>query len=97
MSDGGKGSSPRPFSVSQEQFGNNFDAIFRKNKGWQFKEGCGCYKCQDQIIDPVTMLPVTMSKFIVCPECGNKRCPRGTDHTLVCTNSNEPGQAGSRY
>ena len=25
-----KGSSPRPFSVSQEEFGNNFDAIFRK-------------------------------------------------------------------
>jgi predicted transposase YbfD/YdcC len=30
MSDGGKGSSPRPFSVSQETYGNNFDAIFRK-------------------------------------------------------------------
>jgi hypothetical protein len=30
MSDGGKGSSPRPYSVSQETFGNNFDAIFRK-------------------------------------------------------------------
>lgn len=26
----GKGSQPRPFSVSQEQFGNNFDTIFRK-------------------------------------------------------------------
>ena len=25
-----KGSSPRPFSVSQETFGNNFDSIFRK-------------------------------------------------------------------
>ena len=25
-----KGSRPRPFSVSQAQFGNNFDAIFRK-------------------------------------------------------------------
>jgi hypothetical protein len=25
-----KGSSSRPFSVSQEQFGNNYDAIFRK-------------------------------------------------------------------
>jgi hypothetical protein len=25
-----KGSSPRPFSVSQDQFGANFDAIFRK-------------------------------------------------------------------
>ena len=32
MSDGGKGSSPRPFSVSQETFGNNFDAIFRKKE-----------------------------------------------------------------
>lgn len=30
MSDGGKGSSPRPYSVSQETFANNFDAIFRK-------------------------------------------------------------------
>ena len=25
-----KGSSPRPYSVSQETYGNNFDAIFRK-------------------------------------------------------------------
>lgn len=25
-----KGSRPRPYSVSQEEFGNNFDAIFRK-------------------------------------------------------------------
>jgi len=30
MSDGGKGSSPRPFSVSQETFANNYDNIFRK-------------------------------------------------------------------
>jgi hypothetical protein len=30
MSDGGKGSNPRPFSVSQETYGNNYDAIFRK-------------------------------------------------------------------
>lgn len=25
-----KGSSPRPYSVSQEKFASNFDAIFRK-------------------------------------------------------------------
>lgn len=25
-----KGSSPRPFSVSQKEFANNFDVIFRK-------------------------------------------------------------------
>lgn len=28
MSDGGKGSAPRPFSVSSEQFSNNWDLIF---------------------------------------------------------------------
>ena len=37
MSDGGKGSSPRPFSVSQEEFDKNYDAIFNKPKGT-----CGC-------------------------------------------------------
>jgi hypothetical protein len=30
MSDGGKGSNPRPFSVSQETFASNYDKIFRK-------------------------------------------------------------------
>ncbi len=28
----GKGSRPRPYSVSQETFGNNWDAIFSKDK-----------------------------------------------------------------
>lgn len=32
MSDGGKGSSPRPFSVDQEVFSQNWDAIFKKEK-----------------------------------------------------------------
>ena len=31
MSDGGKGSAPRPFSVSQDEYANRFDAIFKKN------------------------------------------------------------------
>ena len=30
MSDGGKGSKPRPFSVSQEEFANSFEKIFGK-------------------------------------------------------------------
>ena len=30
MSDGGKGSNPRPFSVPKEQFDNNWNAIFGK-------------------------------------------------------------------
>ena len=30
MSDGGKGSSPRPFSVDHKTFSDNWDVIFRK-------------------------------------------------------------------
>ncbi|QLY02311.1 hypothetical protein HV243_07450 [Citrobacter sp. RHBSTW-00599] len=46
-----------------------------------------------------TCRPVTMSdmRFVVCPDCGNKRCPRANDHRNVCTGSNEPGQIGSAY
>ena len=32
MSDGGKGSRPRPFSVSQQEFDNRWDTIFSKKK-----------------------------------------------------------------
>lgn len=32
MSNGGKGSKPRPFSISQEQFTNNWNKIFNKNQ-----------------------------------------------------------------
>jgi hypothetical protein len=32
MSDGGKGSKPRPFSVNQKTFNDNWDKIFNKKK-----------------------------------------------------------------
>jgi hypothetical protein len=38
-----------------------------------------------------------MSFMILCPECGNKRCPKSTDCSETCTGSNEVGQPGSRY
>lgn len=38
-----------------------------------------------------------LSRMIVCPECGNKRCPKASEHRLKCAGSNEPGQAGSVY
>jgi hypothetical protein len=43
-----KGSRPRPYSVSQEEFGNNYDLIFRKKETMtpsvaQMQAGtCGC-------------------------------------------------------
>lgn len=50
---------------------------------------CSCGTCR-----PVTF---TDSRFVVCSECGNKRCPHANDHRNACTGSNEPGQEGSAY
>ena len=47
---------------------------------------CWCRQCRP---DVVTM--------ILCPTCGNKRCPHANDHRNACTGSNEPGQPGSAY
>jgi len=52
-------------------------------------EVCWCETCR-----PMARMDV---RFIVCPDCGNKRCPRATNHSNACTNSNEPGQPGSSW
>lgn len=31
-------------------------------------------------------------RMVVCSLCGNKRCPRANDVTLLCTGSNDPDQ-----
>ncbi len=93
-----KGSRPRPYSVSQDQFGSNWDAIFGKKTKTSVKEySCYCYNCNKDRLDETGRLPYTMTRMIVCPDCGNKRCPHSTDHNLACTGSNDPGQPGSRY
>ncbi len=40
---------------------------------------------------------VMLDRMILCPECGNKRCPKASDHSFSCAGSNEPGQIGSIY
>jgi len=45
----------------------------------------------------VEAVKARMTGMILCPECGNKRCPKATDHNNACTNSNDVGQEGSRY
>lgn len=35
--------------------------------------------------------------YVLCPTCGNKRCPKASNHENACTGSNEPGQPGSIY
>ena len=59
--------------------------------------GCCCYRCTQESGRTVNGLPEEMTRMIVCPRCGNKRCPHASDHRNACTNSNEPGQPGSIY
>ena len=50
---------------------------------------CWCETCRPITLDDMRM--------VLCPICGNKRCPHATDHRNACTGSNEPGQPGSSY
>lgn len=50
---------------------------------------CWCLTCRPVVLNDM--------RFVVCPDCGNKRCPRANDHRNACTGSNEPGQEGSAY
>ena len=60
---------------------------------------CNCHKCIEDydLKDKTGLYPLSMTQMILCPKCGNKRCPHASDHKLPCTNSNEPGQEGSIY
>lgn len=49
---------------------------------------CGCATCRPQLFD---------MRMVLCPICGNKRCPKATHHVFECTGSNEAGQVGSSY
>ena len=50
---------------------------------------CWCLTCRPVVLNDM--------RFVVCPDCGNKRCPRANDHRNACTGSNEPGQEGSVF
>lgn len=57
---------------------------------------CACRACmQERDERDATGWPLTMSLFIVCMKCGNKRCPHSYHHENACTGSNQPGQAGA--
>ena len=89
-----KGDSPRPFSVTQNEFDIKWDNIFKKKSN----PVCHCHQCiKDNDLKDESGLPLNASRMIVCVTCGNKRCPHASDHRLECTNSNEPGQKGSIY
>ena len=60
-------------------------------KHWEESTGSHSAALGGALMNPIGM------PFMICRTCGNKRCPKATDCSLGCTNSNEPGQAGSIY
>jgi hypothetical protein len=60
------------------------------------QDGCGnCHSCLVGVTE--NGYPVTFQRMILCPDCGNKRCPKASNHRHQCTESNEPNQRGSIY
>ena len=57
--------------------------------------GCWCITCDEARHEWLDCM--AFRGMILCPDCGNKRCPKANHHDNTCTGSNEPGQEGSAY
>lgn len=60
-------------------------------KCWEESHGEKAIGVGDALINPIGM------PMIGCKVCGNKRCPKATDHNNECSGSNSQGQVGSVY
>jgi len=58
----------------------------------QMNLSCWCQRCCAEATGHHHLF-----RMVLCPTCGNKRCPKASDHMLECTGSNDPGQLGSIY
>lgn len=55
------------------------------------QKSCWCETCDTQANHGMR------TRMSLCPECGNKRCPKAAHHDNACTGSNEAGQKGSSW
>lgn len=60
-------------------------------------EQCDCRACINTRGDSFAGVPRLLTEMIVCPQCGNKRCPHAENHRSACTGSNEPEQVGRAH
>lgn len=74
--------------MSDSQMADAFMSIF----GMKRKKDVDCF-CMECDIDE----NIIRTRMSVCPDCGNKRCPKATNHENPCSGSNEHGQKGSAY
>ena len=62
------------------------------NDGTDYEKDCVCHMCQTDL-----KFRKKFAYMVLCPICGNKRCPKASNHELGCTDSNNTGQTGSIY
>jgi len=79
-----------------------FDCYLIMTPGDFYPINCGCGRCDELVRSQIYEIDGNGIRYacrfmIVCPKCGNKRCPRASHHDYQCTGSNEPGQTGSKY
>ena len=60
--------------------------------------GCWCWDCDMQHVKAALDAGASNSialfhRMNLCSDCGDKRCPRATDHAFACTS--QPGSAAS--
>ena len=68
--------------------GRKIEALVRLGTGLD-KINCWCETCRPRTLGDMRM--------VLCPDCGNKRCPKAHNHENACTNSNDVGQKGSSW
>ncbi|HEX9088225.1 MAG TPA: hypothetical protein VF867_11920 [Arthrobacter sp.] len=78
------------------------DLCARSSKSFPDPAMAGCGRCESERLAARkavsgNWLDGIPTGMMICPECGNKRCPRAAWHENTCTRSNEPGQPGSSY
>lgn len=55
--------------------------------------GVCCEVCRSKM-DFAELMEKGGMTMILCPDCGNKRCPKAQNHIYKCTGSNAVGQVG---
>ena len=63
------------------------EEAYRLNIVGEELKGHDCLQCFEDAGDRPRIM-------ILCPTCGNKRCPKAENHRYKCTASNEPDQVG---
>ena len=85
MSDGGKGSSPRPLSVSNEEYANRWDAIFGRDTNKVILDEIGIKLKQEHALDEMVRISEELGLYDDVYEFEDKITRNNAETQLVKT------------